>query len=413
MDKRLALRARALAGFEAGIAAADPTLALSGAWEKSPPPNTSGRIFVISVGKAALRMAQSAQEQLGASTIAQTLVVTNPENAGPLSGARVMAAAHPVPDQGGLAAGEAVLECLNAARAGDLVIALISGGASALLPAPTSGLSLDDKMAVNKVLLSSGLDITQMNLIRQNLSELKGGGALRRAAPAQVVSYVLSDVLGDDLRVIGSGPTVGPIGTPAEARALAEASGVWRALPDAARAALSRPALPPPPGSQAHLIGSNSHSLHAMARSTEAAISQGDLVGDVQQAAERIWSETEEMAPGAALAFGGETTVNVTGSGRGGRNQELALRVALEAEVRGIKGPWVFLSGGTDGRDGPTDAAGGFVDDKTLFRLRDAGLDVSAVLAQNDAYPALKACGDLLMTGPTGTNVADLQIMLR
>ncbi|MBF9030611.1 DUF4147 domain-containing protein [Rhodobacterales bacterium HKCCE3408] len=411
MADRADLRARAFDAFRAGVAAADPASAVARGLSAHPLPDTRGRRYIVAVGKAARAMAQAALDAIG--PVDACIVVTNYENAAPLDGAEVMAAGHPVPDESGLAAGQAVLRLLDRADADDLVVALVSGGASALLPAPAPGLTLADKAAVNSALLASGLDITDMNLVRQNLSELKGGGFLRHAAPARVASYILSDVLGDDLRVIGSGPTVGPIGPPAAARALLEAKGLWAGLSPQVQAVLGREAPPAPPEAEAWLVGSNGQSLAAMAGAVGADISDGDLVGDVQAAAERIVAEARDLAPGSALAFGGETTVRLTGTGRGGRNQELALRVARSARTAGLAGPWVFLSGGTDGRDGPTDAAGGIVDDGTLDRIAAAGLDLEAILADNDAYRALEASGDLLMTGPTGTNVADLQIFLR
>jgi hydroxypyruvate reductase len=289
---------------------------------------------------------------------------------------------------------------------------LISGGGSALLPAPALGLTLADKAEVNRLLLASGADITEMNLIRQQLSRLKGGGLLRAAAPARVTALILSDVAGDDLRVIASGPTVAPIGTAAEARAALVARGVWDRLPDAVRLHLERAPEPAPlPEAENRLIGSNAISVAAMAEAAPGArVVEAPLVGDVADAAVGIWDTAS--GPGIWL-FGGETTVVLRGEGLGGRNQELALRVALEAEARGVAGPWVFLSGGTDGRDGPTEAAGGIVDPGSLGRMRAAGVDPAEYLARNDSNAALAASGDLLVTGATGTNVADLQVLIR
>jgi glycerate 2-kinase len=396
-------RQRAVEIFKVGVAAADPAAAVTRALEGLPKPD-----LVIAVGKAALAMARAAQGVFGPS---ETLVVTNDENAGDLAGASVWLAGHPVPDERGAVAAKAILARLSRMAKGQVVLALISGGGSALLPAPVAGLTLADKAEVNRLLLASGAEITAMNLVRQQLSSLKGGGLLRAAYPARVRALILSDVVGDDLRAIASGPTVAPLGNRAEARAILNRYGLWPALPASVRRHLDQPEGPdaPLPPADNLLIGSNALSVAAMAASApEARIDAAPLVGDVADAARRV------IAAGRGTTlFGGETTVVLKGKGRGGRNQELALRVALLAEEAGWAGPWVFLSGGTDGRDGPTDAAGAIVDEQSLDRMRAAGFDPLEQLARNDSYPCLAASGDLLMTGGTGTNVADLQVLIR
>ena len=413
------LRAEALRLFGSAVDAADPAGALRAGLAAAPPgaPPPGGTWIVVAVGKAALPMAEAALALLKGAP-ARALVVTNYENARPLPGATVMAAGHPVPDENGAAAGRAVATLLESAGSKDRVIALISGGGSALLPAPAAGLTLADKAEVNRLLLAEGFAITEINLIRQQLSRLKGGGMLRLAAPAPVSAYILSDVIGDDLRTIASGPTVAPLGSRAEACALLQTHGVWERLPPAVRARLSaaevaQAALPP---AQNTLIGGNRKSLEAVekARGTAGAVIVSDrLVGDVAEAAEEIIAAARKVAPGqaACLIFGGETTVTLRGHGRGGRNQELALRVALAAPAR-LQRPFVFLSGGTDGRDGPTEAAGGIVDEASVARMISAGADPEALLADNDSNRALAASGDLLTVGATGTNVADVQILL-
>lgn len=411
------LRAVARRLFDAAVRAADPALALARRLESDPfpAPDPGGKWVVIAAGKAAVPMLRAALPLLPG---AEAIAVTNIENKTEIPGATVYGAGHPVPDAAGERAARAVMTALAGAGPRDRVIALISGGASALLPAPAEGLDLADKIAVSRLLLSHGLGITEMNLVRQNLSRLKGGGFVRLAAPAPVSAYILSDVIGDDLRVIASGPTVGPIGGPAEARAVLQAAGVWPALPPAARAVLEReqPATPPPPPARNHLIGSNRQSLEAMQAAVppgwQTRIVDDALTGDVGAAAERILSSARQAQTGQpqCLIFGGETTVTLRGKGLGGRNQELALRVALGAQ--GLGREWVFLSGGTDGRDGPTDAAGGIVDPGSLGRMAATGVDAGALLADNDSNRALAASGDLLITGATGTNVADVQVML-
>ncbi len=400
-----AMRDRARRIFAAGVAAADPAAAVGRALAG----RGDGWRQVIAVGKAARGMAAAALRVLGP---VPALVVTNYENAEPLDGAEVMAAGHPVPDAAGEAAARAVEDRLAGAASGDRVLMLISGGGSALLPAPAAGLTLVDKAEVNRLLLASGADITEMNLIRQQLSRLKGGGLLRAAAPARVTALILSDVVGDDLRVIASGPTVAPIGTADQARAALQARGLWEKLPEAVQRHLET-AQPPAelPEAENVLVGSNAISVAAMADAAPGArVAAEPLEGDVTEAAAAIWDAA--TGPGVWL-FGGETTVVLRGEGLGGRNQELALRVALLAEERGIDGPWVFLSGGTDGRDGPTEAAGGIVDPGSLDRMRGAGVEPSDYLSRNDSNAALGASGDLLVTGATGTNVADLQVLIR
>ena len=396
-------RDQALALFHHGLGAADPDAAVRRALQAVPRPD-----FIVALGKAAQVMARAALHQLGPT---ETLVVTNDENASDLPGATVLAASHPVPDARGAAAADRLLARLAQMQPGQQVLALISGGGSALLPAPVPGVSLADKALVNRLLLASGAEITQMNLVRQQLSRLKGGGLLRAAQPAEVTALILSDVVGDDLRAIASGPTVAPLGTRAEARAILAAHGLWRDLPAAIRAHLesAAPPLPPLPAATNILIGSNALSVAAMAAAApNARIATPALTGDVADAAARVAASP----PGITL-FGGETTVVLRGPGKGGRNQELALRVALLAEAQAWPGPWVFLSAGTDGRDGPTDAAGAMVDDGSLARMRAKDIDPVARLSQKDSYPCLAASGDLLITGGTGTNVADLQVLIR
>jgi hydroxypyruvate reductase len=391
--------------FAVGVQAADPRGAVRAALAAQPV-RPAGRLFVLAVGKAACAMAGAALPLLPRP--ARALVVTNPENAVDVPGAELWLAAHPVPDAGGLRAGQAVLDMLAEAGAGDAVLVLVSGGGSALLPAPVDGLTLADKAAVNRLLLGAGLDIVQMNMVRQHLSRLKGGGLLRAAAPAQVRALILSDVVGDDLRAIASGPTVAPIAPRAQVCAMLRDTGLWDQLPEAARLALSRPEdATPLPAARNELIGSNALSVAAMARACPGArVAPAPLVGDVAQAAARIVALADD-GPGTTL-LGGETTVTLRGTGLGGRNQELALRVACA--LAGHPG-WRFLSAGTDGRDGPTDAAGALVDGGTVARIKAAGADPEALLANNDSYTALRLAGDLLVTGGTGTNVADLQIL--
>ena len=395
---------QALKAFLSGVAAANPAVAVRKAL-----PSFDQAPTLIAVGKAAVRMARAAQSVLG--DLPEILVVTNPENASDLPGAQLFAAGHPIPDQIGLKASQTVIAALMRASAAlRPVLCLISGGGSALLPAPIFGISLQDKMDLNALLLASGANIEVINLIRQQLSLLKGGGMLRYASPSPVTSLILSDVIGDDLRAVASGPTVSPIGTRLQACSELKALGLWGQSPASVKTALERPqeAIDLPLAKNI-LIGSNGLSLSAMGKEIpEATLHKIPLVGDVSGAAARVAA----VGPGIHL-FGGETTVRLTGTGRGGRNQELALRVALLAEYQNWKGRWLYLQAGTDGRDGPTDAAGGVVCEASVSVMRSVGIDPNQLLANNDSYSALQAAQALLIIGGTGTNVADLGVLIR
>ncbi len=421
------LRAEARRIFDRAVAAADPASALkkSLAVTPLPVPPEGGRSLLIAIGKAAPAMLREAL--LHVTGPHQALAVTHEGNLANVARANVFHAGHPLPDRNGLQAGQRIVDMLRGARETDRVIALISGGGSALVPAPVAGISLADKIAVNDVLLSSGLEITDVNLIRQQLSRLKGGGMLRHAAPAPVQAYILSDVIGDDLRAVASGPTVAPIGDRAQASALCHEAGIWAHLPGVVRAHLEQSVFPTPdvPAPLNHLIGSNRISLaaaqDAARQGFDSQIVSDTLCGDVEVAAQRILAAAQATPRDHphALLFGGETTVQLAGQitgdlapGLGGRNQELALRVAQLAQTVGLRGKWLFLSAGTDGRDGPTPAAGGMVDSTTLARIAAAGMSIDTALAHHDSHHALAASGDLLLTGATGTNVADIQIML-
>ncbi|PLS22565.1 glycerate kinase type-2 family protein [Neptunicoccus cionae] len=407
------LRSTAVELFDAAVAAADPAGAVRRALASDPLPECEGQLVVLAVGKAACAMMEEALKHLPVPS--KAIAVTNRENLRELDGVRVICGEHPVPGNGSAIAGEALLSAVEGLGAGDQVLALVSGGGSALAIAPVAAISFEEKQQAGAVLLGSGLDINRMNLVRQCLSRIKGGGLLRAAAPAEVHSLILSDVIGDDLRVVASGPTVSPVGSCADARQVLQDAGVWEDMPAAVRLHLEQ-AEPVTRASEGgavnRIIGSNRVSLEAVLMNCpEAQIVEDALCGDVSEAAAIILSEMEKSEVGQVLVFGGETTVRLRGDGLGGRNQELALRVALGARETG--GDWVFLSGGTDGRDGPTDAAGGLVDGGTIARIEAAGLDPHAMLARNDSYHALQAAGDLLVTGGTGTNVADVQLFLR
>ena len=395
---------KALEAFLSGVVAADPAGAV-----RRFLPEFDQAPTLIAVGKAAVSMARMAQSILGA--LPEMVVVTNPENATNLGKMQVFASGHPIPDQIGVQASKKVIAALQrAAAASRPVLCLISGGGSALLPAPIVGISLQDKKDINALLLASGADILVVNLIRQQLSTLKGGGMLRYVDPHLVTALILSDVIGDDLRAVASGPTVSPIGTRLQARVGLEELGLWDQIPLSVKLVLEQSDdTIELTNARNILIGSNSISLEAMAKHLpNARVHEAPLVGDVAEAAQRV----AEAGSGIHL-FGGETTVKLKGSGLGGRNQELALRVALLAEQQDWQGPWLYLQAGTDGRDGPTNAAGGIVCEASISAMRAAGVEPEQLLADNDAYHALAAAKALLITGGTGTNVADLGVLIR
>ncbi len=441
-----ALREAAGDIFQAGIDAADPEKAVtrnlahrrgrleirldggakrSAAWTG---------VRIVAFGKAACAMAQAGGRIVPEGLFrAPGIVVTNYENVAEVPGFEVIGAGHPLPDSGGVKGAQAIARVVTGAGAGELVLVLISGGGSALVPYPAEGLTLADKIAVTNLLLASGADIGEMNTVRKHLSRLKGGGLARLAAPAELRALVLSDVLGDDLSTIASGPTVPDPTTYRDAKAVLTRYGAWDRAPASVQDRIARgieglvPETPKPDdpvfeSAGATLVGSNAMSLKAMRAAAEAAghavsVHSDRLEGEARAAAEGfVAAAAEAMASGregrVALVAGGETTVTLKGTGLGGRNQEMALTFAVAAEKHGLRGRWVFLSGGTDGRDGPTDAAGGLVDPGTLARIRAAGGDPAALLDNNDSFHALGLADDLLRTGATGTNVADLQLLL-
>lgn len=443
------LRADAEHIFRAGVAAADPYRAVKRCLSTDGrsveillDPNDGSdkrngrwrRIHPIAFGKAACAMAKAVQETLPETLLATPgLVVTNYGNDIAVADFEVLTASHPLPDQAGLAAARRVAERARAASVGDLVLVLVSGGGSALIPYPAPPLTLAEKIATTQLLLSCGATINQINCVRKHLSLLKGGGLARLAAPASVHALILSDVLGDDLSAIASGPTVADSTTFAEAIEVLRAQHVWDRVPAATRQRLVLGAQgqideTPKPDDELFqhtghtLVGSNSISVSAIVDAARSAGYQAEIYSERLCGEARTEAETwvtyakqclhDNPARPLALLAGGETTVTLQGQGSGGRNQEMALAFALAAEAQGLSGHWVFLSGGTDGRDGPTDAAGGRVDPNSLQRMRGAGIDPISSLHANDSYPALASSQDLLKTGATGTNVADLQILL-
>jgi glycerate 2-kinase len=336
---------------------------------------------------------------------------------------------HPVPGPGSLAAGKAALGLAGSVGPGDTLVVLVSGGASALMAAPVAGLTLDDKQQVTRVLLAAGADIRALNTVRKHLSAVKGG-RLAAACSGRVIGWLLSDVVGDDPAVIGSGPTVPDQSTFEEAVAILDQHGGCTRFPDAVVAHLQRGAAgleeeTPKPGSAAldrvttAVIGSARLSLEGAADAARrlgysVMVRQEAVVGEARDAARDhlAWlrATLETARERSCLLSCGETTVTVTGPGRGGRNQEfvLALAMTLATQRRGL----TVGSIGTDGIDGPTEAAGAVADETTLSRAERAGLSARRALAENDSSTFFSGLNDLILTGPTGTNVGDIQIAL-
>lgn len=430
-----------MAAFEAGVREADPYRAVLENLELTPAgrPVIAGEALalaatlrVVAFGKAAVAMSAAATETLAPEVFAGPgVVAVNPENCAEVDRFRVFAAAHPLPDSVGVSAAAAVEKYLEGSQDQDALLVLISGGGSALLPAPAAGISLEDKMEATRLLLDCGAPIQEINCVRKHLSTLKGGGMARLATPARVESLILSDVVGDDLSSIASGPTAPD---PTTFEAAMETLCRYSLVESAPTAVLQRfergiagdvvdtPGIGDVAFSRVvnRLVGSNGRSLEAVRswaqqHEFEVRVASRQLVGEAREAAAALLSVARERWDGSsrlAILAGGETTVTLQGDGLGGRNQEMALAFALLSETTTLPGSWVFLSGGTDGRDGPTDAAGGVVDAGTVERIRMAGFGPTAELDRNNSYEALASVDDLLVTGPTGTNVADLQILL-
>jgi hydroxypyruvate reductase len=420
------LRQEAVTLFREGVAAANPEQAVAAALvQRSEMIEQTSRIVLVAFGKAACAMARAAMPFVR-DKLVTAIALTNHENVERVDGVEVIAGGHPIPDKGSVAGAAAIERAVLCAHDGDLVLVLVSGGGSALLCAPPLGIELDDKIALNEALIRSGADISEINAVRPIFSRLKGGQMASLAGKAQVLSLILSDVCGDDIAMIASGPTARPRNRARRAREVLNQYGLLQKLSTALKCRLEQMSAMPDvmetdfDNVENIVIGSNVISLRTVVSKAkakfDAVVHASDwLGGDVLDAAaelHRIALRAAELNGHVAVVCGGETTVKVKGSGKGGRNQELALRFALLNELQPIDRPWVFLSGGTDGIDGPTNAAGGIVDAGSPHRIRQAGHDPIASLENNDAYHALACSGDLLITGATGANVADIQIML-
>ena len=407
--------------FRAAIAAADPAKAVP---PYLPPPPRDGRTIVVGAGKASAAMAKAVEDRwLGP---LDGLVVTRTGHGVPCRRIEIVEAAHPVPDARGRDAARRILSVVKAAGPDDMVLALISGGGSALLTLPAEGLTLEDKQEVNRALLRSGADIGEINTVRKHLSAIKGGRLAAAAWPAETVCLLISDVPGDDPSVIASGPTVADPTTFADARAVLRRYGINPPPAVASRLAEARDETPKPGDerlsrSWGEIVASPRASLEAAA---EVARSHGIaplILGDALEGEAREVGRTmagialsvarngQPIAPPAVLLSGGETTVTLRGSGRGGRNSEFLAGLALA--LRKADGIYA-IAGDTDGIDGSEANAGAVITPDTLDRARANGLDTVAMLAQNDCYTLFAALDDLVETGPTLTNVNDFRAVL-
>ena len=405
-----ALRQDAQRILEAAIAAVLPDEAVRRALAGRRFP---GRVFLVAAGKAAWRMARAAVEELDTPLAGGVVISKYDHIAEPIPGLRCLEAGHPVPDANGVAATREALELTADLNPEDTVLFLLSGGGSALFEQPL--IPLEELQDVTNQLLAAGADIVEINTIRKRLSAVKGGKFARHCAPARVLSVVLSDILGDPLDGIASGPAY-PDSSTCE-QALAIAARYSLRLSEAARELLKQETPKTLDNVETQVNGSVKELCAAASRAAEALgyepVYLTDQLSCEAREAGRFLSGIlkSHAADGKALAFiaGGETVVHLTGHGLGGRNQELAL--AASEGIAGLKNAAVF-SVGSDGTDGPTDAAGGYVDGDSLAALRETGLSLPAVLRDNDAYHALQAIGGLIVTGPTGTNVNDVAVAL-
>ncbi|MEX2570175.1 MAG: glycerate kinase [Gemmatimonadota bacterium] len=417
--------------ISAALRAVEPCRLVEAALEGRPP-QPAGELVVISVGKAARAMAEGARRVLG-SQIGEGILLLPRRTPGAIpEGFATFPCGHPLPDQGSLNGSRAVLEAARRAHATDLVLLLISGGASACLTLPQEGISLDDLRETTDLLLKAGALIQEVNAVRKHLDRLKGGQMARAAAPASILALLLSDVPGDLPDVIGSGPVSPDNSTFADASDVLKRYGLWERVPDSVRRHVERGLerqVPDTPKEaepdfdrvQLRVIGNSATAVGAARREAErrgyrTIVLSTELTGEARAVGSRLAGRARELreargmtAPPTCVLAGGETTVTVIGGGRGGRNQELALSAALVLD--GLENVLV-ASVGTDGVDGPTDAAGARATGSTVNRARSNGLDPAEHLASNDAYPLFRVLDDLILTGPTGTNVSDLMMVL-
>ena len=437
----MTLRAHALAIFRESLKAADPAQAVLRHARVSGGVLTVGRrryrlddfrnIYVIGAGKASAAMAVAVERLLG-HRLTGGLINVKYDHVARLKRVELNECGHPMPDKRGVAGARRIADIARLAGADDLILCLISGGASALLPLPAPPVTLEQKQATTKLLLASGANIHEMNAVRKHISLIKGGQLARLAFPATVIALLLSDVIGDDLDVIGSGPTAADASTFAAAEAILRKYRIWENIPETVRARIEqgvrgeidetpKPGDPAVDRTQNLVVGSNQLAVNAAARKARelgyhTLVLSTFIEGETRDVARmhaamarQIVASGQPVRAPACLISGGETTVTLHGKGIGGRNQEFALAAAID--IAGLENVLV-LSGGTDGSDGPTDAAGAIAYGDTVARAELAGLSAPRYLAENDSYRFFEPLGDLLKTGPTNTNVMDVRVVL-
>jgi hydroxypyruvate reductase len=393
--------------------------------------NRFDKIFLVGTGKASNSMAQAIEEIFG-DRLTKGVITTKYEHLLPLKKIKIIEAGHPIPDQKGYEGAKMILNLLKGSGPEDLVIFLLSGGGSALLPFPADGIALKEKQGVTQLLLDCGADIKEINTIRKHISLVKGGWLSKWAYPSTVVGFILSDVVGDQLDAIGSGPMAPDPSTFDEAWEILKKYELLNEISPSIRKHLQlgkegNVEETPKPGDvvfeRVHnsLIGSNILALRAAEKEASSLglntfILSSSIEGETREAArfhtaiaKEVISSGNPIPRPACILSGGETTVTIKGKGLGGRNQEFVLAGALE--ISGVE-KVVLLSGGTDGTDGPTDASGAVADHTTIQRAKSMGLDPRGHLDNNNAYPFFQKLGDLLITGPTQTNVMDVRILL-
>jgi glycerate 2-kinase len=388
-------------------------------------------VYVIGAGKASAAMAQAVEEILG-DRIKTGVINVKYDHSLPLDVIRINEAGHPVPDEAGLKGTEQIVELLENCSEKDLVLCLISGGGSALLPSPAEGITLDEKRQLTQILLDIGANIHEMNVLRKHVSRVKGGRLAQLAYPATLITLILSDVVGDDLDSIASGPTVPDRSTYADCLGILQKYSVQEMIPGAILDYLKRGAMgavtetpkandPAFVKTQNVIVASNSLALQAAKHKADelgynSHILSSSIEGEAKEVAldhaaiaKEILQTDQPVARPACVISGGETTVTIRGKGKGGRNQEFVLAAAIA--LNGLENV-IVLSGGTDGTDGPTDAAGAFADGTTIQRAIGQGMDAKEFLRNNDSYSFFDPLDDLFKTGPTFTNVMDLRLVI-
>lgn len=384
---------------------------------------SQGHVIVLGAGKGAAPMAMALENMLGG-RIDNSLVVVKYDHGLPLEHIMLAEAAHPVPDEAGANATRQMLQLAQAAGPEDIVICLITGGASALTPAPVSGVTLNDLRALTHAMLDCGATIHEINTLRKHLSQFSGGRLAQAAAPAKVVALIVSDVVGDNLDVIASGPTAPDDSTFDDCMKIIAHYGLAESLPETVMSHLQQGCIgkqPETPKSanpvfdnvQMELVATNSLALEAAAAQARnlgytPQILTTCMTGNAENRARELVAQLRNAPAGTCLLAGGECTVQITGQGKGGRNQHMALAASLLLEG---ESSLAALFAGTDGTDGPTDAAGGFALSQTAARIRSQA-SPDALLHNNNSYEALALAGDLLITGPTRTNVMDMAILV-